>query len=283
MLRWKSSGLPWPCRHAPNLVEMRHCAMKDGAMKAVSHWAVRLLVAICAPLAVYAQNAPTPSPEHAQNTARAIYLFAERCGSCHDSSTNSAPDRYALLSHTPEDILATLTTGSMKESAKGLTDLEVRYIAVYLGGRPLGAAATGNIKAMKNACPAKPLGADTAGGWNGWGLDQGNSRFQPNPGLSAAQVPGLKLKWAFGFPNGNSAYGQPSIFAGRVFIGSDTGFVYSLDAATGCVYWSYQAKAGVRTAPSVGPLKGKGAEQYAVYFGDMRANVYALDATTGEL
>src|SRR5580693_8419146 len=173
-------------------------------MKLVSRRAVRMLAGICAPLAIWAQNAPAPDPDHAQNTARAIYLFADHCGSCHDTSKNAAPDRYALLSHTPEQILASLTTGSMTQFTKGLTDMEVRYISVYLGGRPLGADATGDIKAMKNACPAKPIGGTDAGsGWNGWGPDQGNSRFQPNAGLSAAQVPGLKLKWAFGFPNGN--------------------------------------------------------------------------------
>jgi polyvinyl alcohol dehydrogenase (cytochrome) len=253
-------------------------------MKVVSHRAVRILVGICAPMAVFAQSPPAPDPEHAQNTARAIYLFAERCGSCHDASRNSAPDRYTLLSHTPEDILASLTTGSMTQFTKGLTDLEVRYIAVYLGGRPLGAAADGDIKAMKNACPAKPFGGtEKGGGWNGWGPDQGNSHFQPNAGLSAAQVPGLKLKWAFGFPNGNSAYGQPSISFGRVFVGSDTGFVYSLDAATGCVYWSYQAKAGIRTAITLTPggkSSAKGAKTLA-YFGDVKGNVYAVNAETG--
>ena len=51
-------------------------------------------------------------------------------------------------------------------------------------------------------------------------------------GLSAATVPNLKLKWAFGFPGGTSAFGQPAVVAGRVFVGSDIGYVYSLDAAT---------------------------------------------------
>ncbi len=246
-----------------------------------------MLVGICAPFAVFAQNPPAPELEHAQNTARAIYLFAERCGACHDSSRNSVPDRYALNSHTPEDILATLTIGSMTQFAKGLTDMEVRYLAVYLGGRPLGAAAAGDIKAMKNACSGNPPGNTGAvGEWNGWGPDQGNSRFQPSAGLSAAQVSALKLKWAFGFPNGNSAYGQPSISAGRVFVGSDTGFVYSLDATSGCVYWSYQAKAGVRTAITVtraGKSSTGGAKtaKTLVYFGDVKGNVYAVNAETG--
>ena len=80
---------------------------------------------------------------------------------------------------------------------------------------------------------------------------------------------------------GNSAYGQPSVVGGRVFVGADTGFVYALDAKTGCVHWSFRASAGVRTAPTVGP--GTGANRYLLYFGDIRANVYAVNAETGAL
>jgi polyvinyl alcohol dehydrogenase (cytochrome) len=68
-----------------------------------------------------------------------------------------------------------------------------------------------------------------------------------------------------------------------VFVGSDIGFVYSLNADTGCVYWSYQAKGSVRTAITVSPVTGHGATKYAAYFGDSHANVYAVDAETGEL
>ena len=97
-------------------------------------------------------------------------------------------------------------------------------------------------------------------------------RFQSakNAGLTAAQVPNLKLKWAFGVPTGLSQYNQPTIVSGRVFLGTDTGYVYSLDAKTGCVYWSFQTKAAVRGALSVGPVKGKGSTKYGVFFGDFR-------------
>jgi polyvinyl alcohol dehydrogenase (cytochrome) len=119
--------------------------------------------------------------------------------------------------------------------------------------------------------------------WNGWGADLANDRFQPAKaaGLTAADLPKLKLKWAFGFPGGTSAYGQPSVVSGRVFVGSDTGWVYSLDAKTGCVYWSFQTKAGVRNAMTVGPITGHPGVKYAVFFGDVKANAYALDAQTG--
>ena len=96
-------------------------------------------------------------------------------------------------------------------------------------------------------------------------------------------MPKLTLKWAFGFPNGTSAYAQPAVAGGRLFVGSDNGFVYSLDAATGCVYWSFEAKAGVRTAISLGAIKSGTGNRYAAYFGDLKANVYAIDAETGAL
>jgi polyvinyl alcohol dehydrogenase (cytochrome) len=90
------------------------------------------------------------------------------------------------------------------------------------------------------------------------------------------------LKWAFGLPNAASMYSQPTIAGGRVFFGADTGYVYSLDAKSGCVAWGFQAAAGVRNAVSVGPVKGHGPSAFAAYFGDLRGNVYALDAATGK-
>ncbi|HMB78953.1 MAG TPA: PQQ-binding-like beta-propeller repeat protein, partial [Vicinamibacterales bacterium] len=146
--------------------------------------------------------------------------------------------------------------------------------------RPLGAAGTGDASQMKNRCgDHAPFNPSQDSAWNGWGYDRGNSRFQSSPGLTAADAPTLTLKWAFGFPNGNSAYGQPTVTGGRVFVGADTGFVYALDATTGCVIWSFRANAGVRTAVSIGP--GTGAHRYLAYFGDVKANVYAVDADTG--
>src|SRR5262245_32684222 len=92
---------------------------------------------------------------------------------------------------------------------------------------------------------AAPLGDPSAGShWNGWSPTPANTRFQPaeHAGLTAAQVPALKLKWAFAFPDTLSAYGQPTVAAGRVFVGAQNGTVYSLDAKTGCTYWTYKTQ-----------------------------------------
>ena len=209
-------------------------------------------------------------------------LFEQRCGQCHGAKAAElrAPNRTMLAELTPERILDALTTGSMAPNATGISDLQKRYLAEFLSGRPLGSAKAGQASAMPNRCEARPIGNLLAGPrWSGWGNDATNSRMQPasGAGLTAAQVPKLTLKWAFGFPNGTSAYGQPAVAGGRVFIGSDNGFVYSLDAATGCVHWSFEAKAGVRTAISLGAVGSR----FAAYFGDLKANVYAVDAESG--
>ena len=140
---------------------------------------------------------------------------------------------------------------------------------------------------MPNQCPSKPFGDPFAGaGWNGWSPDVDNSRFQPAAaaGLTPDQVPRLTLKWAFGYPGGvAAAAGAPTVVGGRVFVGSDTGFVYSLDAASGCVYWSFESQWVVRSSVTIEPVTGQGTARYAAYFGDVRANVYAVNAETGEL
>ncbi len=84
-------------------------------------------------------------------------------------------------------------------------------------------------------------------------------------------------------PAGAETYGQPTIAAGRLFVGDDNSFVYALDASTGCVYWSFQAEAQVRTAIAIGPVTGRGATKFAAYFGDRKGNTYAVDAHNGEL
>ncbi len=213
--------------------------------------------------------------------------FEQKCASCHvkPAAGSRAPSREQLQGQPPETILAAMTTGGMAPMASGLTDVQMRAIAEYVSGRAFGTAAAGHAATMTNQCTAKPLGNPLTGpAWNGWGVDASNTRFQPAAaaGLTAATVPNLTLKWAFGFPEGRQAFGQPTVVGGRIYVGSDNGFVYSLDAATGCVYWSYQAKAGVRTAITVAPINA-GASRFAVFFGDLRANVYAIDADNAAL
>ncbi len=234
----------------------------------------------------------TPTAARAQILG-GMSLFEQRCGRCHSASTagTRAPDRVALSQLTPERVLDAITTGAMAVNAQGLTDAQKRTLAEQLTLRPLGASASGAKSAMTGWCASGPASRDLLEPtrWSGWGVDAGNSRYQTRPGVTAEQVPTLALKWAFAFPNGTSAWGQPAVSNSRLFIGSDNGHVYALSATTGCVYWSFEAQAGVRTAISIGPLGGpttgpeSASARWAVYFGDLKGNVYAVDADSGAL
>ena len=133
---------------------------------------------------------------------------------------------------------------------------------------------------IANRCaPDIKLAPPTAPSWSGWGVNPANWRFQPAAiaGISAADVPHLKLKWAFGIPNVRIVRSQPAIFGGRVYVSGNDGSVYSLDAATGCTYWATSTPKPVRS----GMLVGKAGTVEAVFFGEADGTVYALDASTG--
>jgi polyvinyl alcohol dehydrogenase (cytochrome) len=152
-----------------------------------------------------------------------------------------------------------------------------------------------------NTCPerAEPVALGTAL-WNGWGRDLDNTRYQPEPALRASDVAKLNLKWSYGY-QGGGRFTQPTVVDGRLFIAGSTGRVYSLDAKTGCTYWTFDAPVGSHSAISIGEL---GQPKRAVLpkklkrtlahldvikapsvalFGDDSGMVYALDAQRGVL
>ncbi|MGA3188568.1 MAG: PQQ-binding-like beta-propeller repeat protein [Bryobacteraceae bacterium] len=193
-------------------------------------------------------------------------LYKERCAICHDKSAETrAPAPAALRQMSRENIVKALETGLMKEQGAGLSAAEKLTLAEFLSGK--------TEKQQGKMCAAAPFTMGEAQ-WNGWGADLSNTRYQPG-GLTAAQVPYLKLKWAFAFPGTFVSNGPPVVVGGRVFVPSANRTIYSLDAATGCQYWSFEAEAPVRTAITI--------EGRRAFFGDQRGNAYALDVTTGEL
>jgi polyvinyl alcohol dehydrogenase (cytochrome) len=178
---------------------------------------------------------------------------------------------------------------------------------VQVAPPPAAAPATAPPAAAAPLLPEKNLCDNNAGAvalgtaqWNGWGRDLDNTRYQPEPALRAADTPKLALKWAYGYQNG-ADFGQPTIVDGRVFVAGAAARIYSLDAKTGCTYWTYDAAAASRTAITIGelarariaamPRKIKRTLAHldiikapsAAFFGDDTGAVYALDAQKGTL
>jgi polyvinyl alcohol dehydrogenase (cytochrome) len=235
--------------------------------KALLELAVTLGFALtCGGLYYWARRAEAPDGEK---------IFARNCAPCHHvGGTNGAPSPDNLRRMTRTDILRTLQSGPMKPEGARLTLPQQEAVALYLGS-----AQTAEPTSIEAACKSDPDPPSPASDWDGWGIDLSNTRFQPQAaaGLTAAQVPHLKLKWAFGFPGAWATYGQPTAFAGRIYEGSENGTVYSLDAQTGCVYWTFKVADTVKTAVAIDP-RGK-----IAFLGDTGGNVYALGAFDGTL
>ena len=214
-------------------------------------------------------------------------LYTQHCAACHDAPVDRAPSREALRGMSAERILEALEFGPMVAMTHGRSTAERRAMAEFASGRSLGApfSIVPPAAAMCRAGSA-PFRLDAAGPvWNGFGQNLANTRFQDAPaaGIAAADVPRLRVKWAFGFPGDVQSWAAMTLAGGRLFTGSIAGNVYALDAQTGCVHWAFDAGAIVRTAVSVGRIGTGEPARYGAFFGDARGNAYALDAATGRL
>ncbi len=211
--------------------------------------------------------------EHAKPDGAKV--FNQYCAPCHRQGSNTgaaSPDHLRMM--TRQDILRTLQSGVMKPQGSRLNPAQQLAVADYLGTDQ-----TAIAQSMGGGCQGDPPPPPADWAWSGWGVDTSNTRFQPErvAALTAKQVPSLRLKWAFGFPSAYATYGQPTAYGGKIYEGSENGTVYSLDALSGCVYWTFKAGDTVKTAISIDP------EAKAAFFGDTGGEVYAVNALTGRL
>jgi polyvinyl alcohol dehydrogenase (cytochrome) len=105
----------------------------------------------------------------------------------------NAPLPEVLKSMPVQSILTALESGKMKQVGAGLSATERAAVAKYLG-----VPGVESIPQSAHCATNGPLDAG-APSWNGWGVDLSNTRYQnaQAAGLAAADVPKLKLKWAF--------------------------------------------------------------------------------------
>jgi polyvinyl alcohol dehydrogenase (cytochrome) len=208
-------------------------------------------------------------------------VFERACASCHLPNQDAVPSPEAMRALTPEGIVNALTVGRMAAEGAALTPAERNAVAEFLTGR---APSATPAVADGARCTAPTPTTDPAGApaWMHWGYDATNSRYVPDGRLTAADLPRLRLKWAYGYDGATASRVQPALAGGKLFVGSDNAELHALDPKTGCTYWTFRAVAGVRSALTVGPYRANGETRYAVFFGDQQANAYAIDTITGQ-
>ena len=215
-----------------------------------------------------------------RNALPGAALYNKHCATCHQGQVYKAPHQTWLEMMSQSALSKTMTDGIMAQQAAMLSKKQKIAVIEYLTSR----------RYVTKANEAHPIdfcsdySADFAA-WNddeitGWGRD--TSRFIPAEvaGLTREDLPKLKLKWSFGYPDAMRIRSQPTIAMGAIYTGSQDGTVYALDLETGCVRWAFPASAEVRTGIVLGR---HGEERPLAFFGDIIANLYAVDARTGEL
>ncbi len=208
-------------------------------------------------------------------------VYRANCASCHDAGVGRAPQRFNLGDYAPEAIHRALTEGAMKPQGEALSAEQRLAVSEYLTGRKMGAGLASLTK-----CEDKAARFDMAEvpAFSGWGLDPAGTHAIPDKdsGLTVANAPRLKLKWAFGVPASARMRSRPALAAGAVFVGNHNGAVYALDRESGCVRWAFPAQAEVRTGIVVSPWRaGARNARPLVHFGDVAGNAYAVDMLTG--
>ena len=152
-----------------------------------------------------------------------------------------------------------------------------------MGGRPLGSAQLGDASQMPNHCPAggHAAGSAKSPAWNGWGVDVHNTRFQDaeGAGITRGADPGPEAEMGV-----RISFGRFGFWAA---FGGCAGAYLSAPISGTSIRWICRRAASIgrikprrRCAPrlrSAEPAPGN-SSRYAVYVGDMQANVYALDA-----
>ena len=174
-------------------------------------------------------------------------LYKTRCAACHDNPDGRTPPRESLQAMTPSRILRTLDFGAMMTIAYTLRRDEREAVAQFLGKpgaepAPRPAAFCADRHGARST--TSPGRRGTAGARRATTRASCRRRW---PSSTAAQVPRLKLKWAFGFEGDISAFAQPTVIGDQVFVGSAGGVVHALRADTGCLQWTFQATGPIRS------------------------------------
>jgi polyvinyl alcohol dehydrogenase (cytochrome) len=211
-------------------------------------------------------------------------LYATHCAECHDVSIPRAPHKSFLEMLPADTIMASMNGGVMRQMAQDLSAEQKKAIAGFISG---------SVERVAEHPPVQCKAGEAEFDFNqppfasGWGIDRENTRYIPGDvaQLAPEDVSKLELKWAFAYPGATRARSQPILVGGTIVVGSQDGTVYSLDAETGCLRWTFRASAEVRTGVTVSTWTAGEvpAQPPRAYFADLIARVYALDLLTGEL
>ncbi len=210
----------------------------------------------------------------AKESSNGENLFNKNCIDCHLNPELKAPSPDSLRMMSKQSIIQSMESGIMKMQSAGLSQSEISAIAEYL--QPVDSS-----KKTNGFCVGEPS-LKIGPIWNTWGNSPDQKRFQEESvsRINIENISNLEMKWVFGIPETGRIRSQPSVAGGLLFFGSQSGLVYAIDAESGCIWWTYKAKAEVRNAIAIDLDESN--LPIDIYFGDFEGRVYRLDAISGK-
>ncbi len=203
-------------------------------------------------------------------------VFRSRCSGCHKPSGSTVPNAPSLISLAQKNqstIRFSLTNGTMRTQAAGLSTAQIHRLSEYISQQDV------DYKpAAKDFC-LEPSISFTDVSVSKWAFDERNTGVAGDTNINSQNVSRLILKWAFELPGVAEARSQPVITRDTVFIAATTsGELFALDRHTGCIKWHSHAMAPLRSALTLGNIHGRP----TLFFGNSKAETSAVDARNGK-
>ncbi len=204
-------------------------------------------------------------------------VYQKSCATCHD---NPGATRAATLSSiklmTPTRIREVITTGVMAPMAASLNEKEKTELIAWLtaGQATSSAAWTDGLMCTADKRAVSTFASVVSSGF-GVDANQTRSLSAAQAGLTKAQLANLDVAWSIAFPGQGSGTGASVLSDGTIFATGGQKLL-AIDAASGCVKWSYAANS--RNTPSIGEIGGRRVVALSV-----GRDIHVVDAANGAL
>ncbi len=204
-------------------------------------------------------------------------VYQKSCATCHD---NPGATRAATLSSikliTPARLREVMTTGVMAPMAASLNEKEKTDLIAWLTAGQATSSAAWTDGLM---CTADKRAVSTSASVvsSGFGIDANQTRSLTagQAGLTKAQLANLDVAWSIAFPGQGSGTGASVLSDGTIFTTGGQKLL-AIDAASGCVKWSYAANS--RNTPAIGEIGGRRVVALSV-----GRDIHVVDAANGAL
>jgi alcohol dehydrogenase (cytochrome c) len=146
--------------------------------------------------------------------------------------------------------------------------------------RPKGHTVRGSVKNYRPVTDAMLRDPDPSD----WLMVRGNYRgwsYSPLNQITAANVKGLRLKWAWAMNDGGANQPSPVVHDGIVYLSNTSHTLQAIDGRTGDLIWEHNI--GPEATRAYGATRGISIWGDNVYLSGTDARLHALDARTGRV